>query len=86
MASKIILNFKRSESFLGSQAFIELGNFTTAREGDFPQLSPACVTPKEIEDEATRLKKQLDEVVRQAKVKFAQAKKNAQKKIRTKKN
>ncbi len=84
MAAKIILNFKPSETFLGSRAYIELFNFTKANEGDFPQLTPACVTPKEIEDEAKKLKKQLDEVVRQAKVKFAQAKKKAQQKIRAK--
>jgi hypothetical protein len=82
MASKIILNFKWSETFLGSKAYIELGNFTRASKGDFPQLTPACVTPAEIEAEAKKLKNQLDEVVRQAKVKFAQAKKKAQQKIR----
>jgi hypothetical protein len=85
MAAKIILNFKRADTFLGSKAYIELFNFTKANEGDFPQLSTECVTPKEIEDEAKKLKKQLDEVVRQAKVKFAQAKKTAQKKLRTQK-
>lgn len=78
MASKIILNFKWSKTFLGSRAYIELGSFTRASEGDFPQLSSECVTPAEIEAEAKKLKRQLDEVVRQAKVKFAQAKKKAQ--------
>lgn len=85
MAAKIVLNFKWSDEFFGSKAYIELFNFTTEK-GGFPRLSAECVTPREIEEEARKLKRNLDEVVRQAKVKFAQSKKKAQQKIRAKKN
>jgi hypothetical protein len=75
--AKLRLDFNKSDGSFSSltYAHISLAGWSKDREDGPPLLSAQCVTAKQVEEAADYLKKQLDEIVAKAKIKFEAAKK-----------